>query len=307
MTTKRLFRQRHPLLTGFAILGIMFVLFWGGVTFFISTFSSQTRDTDLFGTKEAIGVVSLKGVITSSEDFLVQLGEFTRSSVVKAIVVRIDSPGGAVGASQEIFREIKRASAVKPVVASMGSIAASGGYYAALGASSIVANPGTLTGSMGVILKFPNLEALYEKIGYKDQVVKSGKLKDIGSAGRPLTEDERQLLQELLDEVREQFVNDIVTSRNLPLEEVRRIADGRIFSGEGAMKLGLIDELGNFNDAVFLAAKLAGLSLIEAPKLIYPEDDQFSFLKIFSEQKLGSLLRNTVSHTPVMSYELVLD
>lgn len=304
--TKRLFRQRHPLITGFFILGVMFVLFWSGITFFVSSFNRQTVNTDIFGSKDAIGVIELKGVITTSEDTLAQLDKFKRSPVVKAIVVRIDSPGGAVGASQEIFREIRRTNQVKPVVASMGSVAASGGFYAALGAGTIMASPGTLTGSMGVILKFPNLEALYKKIGYKEQVIKSGKLKDIGSSGRSLSDEERELLQDLLDEVHNQFIADIVLSRNLSEDKVRQLADGRIFSGQGARDLGLIDELGNFNDAVMKAAMLAGMPS-GSPKLIYPEEDQFSLLKIFSEQKLGSLVRTMVTQTPTMAFELFID
>ena len=306
MATKRLFRLRHPLLTGFFILGIMFVLFWGGVTFFVSSFSRQSVDTDIFGSKVGIVVVELKVVITTADEILTQLNKFKHSHLVKAIIVRIDSPGGAVGASQEIFREIRRTNQVKPVVASMGSVAASGGFYAALGAGTIIASPGTLTGSMGVILKFPNLEALYEKIGYKDQVIKSGKLKDIGSAGRSLSSEERELLQSLLDEVHEQFIADIVLSRNLAEEKVRLIADGRIFSGQGARDLGLIDELGNFNDAVLIAAERAGIAS-DSPKLIYPEEDQFPLLKILSEKNVGSFLQSLVTQTPQIAFELLVD
>ncbi len=303
MTEKRLFRQKHPILTGFFILGIMFILFWGGITFFIAALTSQTQKTDLFGAHEGVGIVDIKGIITDAEDVLAQLLQYRQSESIKAVVVRIDSPGGAVGASQEIFREIARTNSVKPVVASMGSVAASGGYYAALGAGKIMASPGTLTGSMGVILNFPNLEEIFKKIGYKNEVIKSGELKDLGSPGRAITTAERELLQRLLDTVHEQFVNDIAKSRNLAVEDVRAIADGRIFSGEQAKELGLIDQFGNFNDAVALAANLAGMAT-ETPKLIYPKEDKFPFFKIMAEQKLNRILQGlTKASSPVLSFE----
>lgn len=307
MTEKRLFRQKHPLFTGFFILGMMFLFFWAGITFFFATFSNSSRNPDLFGEKEGVGIVNIKGVITDSEEILDQLTRYRQSKFVKAIVVRIDSPGGAVGASQEIFREIARTDKVKPVVASMGSVTASGGFYAAIGAGSIVANPGTLTGSMGVILKFPNLEEIFDKIGYKDEVIKSGNLKDIGSPSRALTEEERNLLQALLDEVHEQFIADISNSRNIPIETIREIADGRIFSGQMAQHFGLVDQMGNFNDAVSLAANRAGIPS-DNPHIIYPEEDQFPFLKLLAKQNPTSLLQNIATRfSPVLAYELTFN
>lgn len=303
MTQKRLFRQQHPLLTGFFILGVLLLFFWLGITFFVVTMGRQTGKSHFLGAdNSSVGVIELKGLITDAEKVLDQLLQFRLSKSIKAVVVRIDSPGGAVGASQEIFSEIVRLNKVKPVVASMGSVAASGGYYAAIGAGKIVASPGTLTGSMGVIFKFPNLEQIFQKIGYKDEVIKSGKLKDIGSPSRPLTDEERELLQVLLDEVHGQFINDIAQSRNLPTEDVRKVADGRIFSGETAKKLGLIDQLGNFNDAVSLAASLAGMET-ETPTLVYPEEDDISFFKILTEQNTSSLLRGFISQHPILSFE----
>jgi protease-4 len=155
---------------------------------------------------------------------------------------------------------------------------------------------------MGVILKFPNLEALFDKIGYKSEVVKSGKLKDIGSAGRALTDEERQMLQGLIDNVHEQFVQAVVSSRSLPEEEVRKIADGRIFSGEQAMGLGLVDQLGNFTDAVLLAASLANLGE-GLPHLIYPKKQDFSFLKLLTGEKGQSILNGKIIQAPVLAYE----
>ncbi|MEW6518911.1 MAG: signal peptide peptidase SppA [Thermodesulfobacteriota bacterium] len=303
MSQERLFRQRHPLLTGFFILGVLLMFFGFGITFFVVSMGRQAGKSHFLVTdNETVGIIQLKGLITDADKILDQLLQFRQLKSVKAVVVRIDSPGGAVGASQEIFSEIARLNKVKPVVASMGSVAASGGYYAALGAGKIVASPGTLTGSMGVIFKFPNLEKIFQKIGYKDEVIKSGELKDIGSPSRPLTAEERSLLQGLLDEVHEQFIRDIAQSRNLPAEDVRKVADGRIFSGETAKNLGLIDQLGNFNDAVSLAASLAGMES-ETPTLVYPEDDDLSLFKMLAEQNASSLLRGFISRNPILSFE----
>lgn len=303
MSQKRLFLQKHPVLTGFFILGVVTMLFLAGITFFIARIFTPSQGGNLFGVNDAIGIIELKGVIASPEKTMRHLVDFVENDRIKAVVVRIDSPGGTVGASQELFRQIQITNKTKPVVASMGSVAASGGYYAALGAEKIIASPGTLTGSIGVILKFPNLEKIFEKIGYKNEVVKSGKLKDIGSSSRTLTQEERDLLQQLLDNVHNQFINDIVSSRELSESEVRNLADGRIFSGEQAQQLGLIDELGNFYDAVLLAAELAGMST-QKPELYYPEDNDFSVFSLLSgQQGSSSLLDHLPLISPTFAYE----
>ncbi|MBW1791055.1 MAG: signal peptide peptidase SppA [Deltaproteobacteria bacterium] len=303
MSQKRLFLQKHPVLTGFFILGVVTMLFLAGITFFIARIFTPSQGGNLFGVNDAIGIIELKGVIASPEKTMRHLVDFVENDRIKAVVVRIDSPGGTVGASQELFRQIQITNKTKPVVASMGSVAASGGYYAALGAEKIIASPGTLTGSIGVILKFPNLEKIFEKIGYKNEVVKSGKLKDIGSSSRTLTQEERDLLQQLLDNVHNQFINDIVSSRELSESEVRNLADGRIFSGEQAQQLGLIDELGNFYDAVLLAAELAGMST-QKPELYYPEDNDFSVLSLLAgQQGSSSLLDHLPLISPTFAYE----
>ena len=281
----------------------MTMLFLAGITFFIARLFTPSQGVNLFGVKNAIGIIELKGVIASPEKTMRQLVNFVENDRIKAVVVRIDSPGGTVGAAQELFRQIKITNKTKPVVASMGSVAASGGYYAALGAEKIVASPGTLTGSIGVILKFPNLEKIFEKIGYKNEVVKSGNLKDLGSSSRTLTQEERDILQQLLDNVHNQFINDIVSSRELSENEVRNLADGRIFSGEQAQQLGLIDELGNFYDAVLLAAELAGMST-QKPELYYPEDNDFSVLSLLAgQQGSSSLLDHLPLISPTFAYE----
>ncbi|MCA1765835.1 MAG: signal peptide peptidase SppA [Desulfobulbaceae bacterium] len=230
------------------------------------------------------------------------LTSFRKNRNIAAIVLRIESPGGAVGASQEIFEEVKRTRQVMPVVASMGSVAASGGYYAALGANKIVASPGTLTGSIGVIIKFPNFAEIFEKIGYKSEVVKSGKMKNIGSPGRSMTEAERELIQSIIDNVHGQFVNAVIEGRELPAEKVLEFADGRIFSGEQALQAGLIDRFGNFTDAVELAAKLAGLEE-KLPELVYPAQKDFSLLKLLFGSRGNALFEEAVFLQPLLSYE----
>ena len=278
-------------------------MFWGGITFFIATATRKTPE--LFGSKESIGVINLQGMLLSPEDTIGDLTKFRENSSIKAVLVRIDSPGGAVGASQEIYEEIKRTNKIKPVVASMGSVAASGGYYAALGANRIVANPGTLTGSIGVILKFANLEKILDKVGYKSEVIKSGHHKDIGSFSRAMTEPERLLMQSLIDNVHQQFIQAVVDSRNLPKIKVAGLADGRIYSGQQAKELGLVDQLGNFTDAVELAAELAGLSGKKL-NLVYPEEYNFSLIKLLAGEKSQAALGLLLSKKPMLMYEMGL-
>ena len=296
------FRQKHPILLGLFILTGIFFLFLGGVSLLISSLISNSPRTDFFAGKEGVGIIDLRGLIVSSEQVLKHLTEFRNNPEVKSIVLRIESPGGAVGAAQEIYEEVKRTNEVKPVIASMGSMGASGGYYAALGAENIIANPGTMTGSIGVIVKFPNLEGLFEKIGYKSEVIKSGPLKDIGASNRAITEDERRLMQDLIDNVYNQFVRDIAEARALPVETVSELADGRIYTGEQAFEVGLIDSLGNFTDAITLAADMGGLDT-ENPQLIYPKQDRkFSILSLLTNAE-QSLVENFVPMYPILSFE----
>jgi protease-4 len=296
------FRQKHPILLGLFILTGIFFFFLGGISLLISSLISHSVKTDIFSSKEGVGIIELKGLMVSSEQILKDLRKFRNNPDVKSIVLRIESPGGAVGAAQEIYREVKRTSGQKPVVASMGSMGASGGYYAALGADNIIANPGTMTGSIGVIVKFPNLEGLFEKIGYKSEVIKSGPLKDVGASDRPLSEEERILMQDLIDNVYNQFVRDIAAARDMPEETISELADGRIFTGEQALAVGLIDNLGNFTDAIVLAAELGGLDTKD-PHLIYPKvDRKFSLLNLLTNAE-QSLVDNFVPLYPILSFE----
>ena len=182
-----------------------------------------------------------------------------KDSSIKALVLRVDSPGGGVVPSQEIYNEIKRFAAKKKVVVSMGSLAASGGYYISAPAGKIVANPGTITGSIGVIMEVPNVKVLMEKIGVKTEVIKSGKHKDIASPFRGIGKEEREILQGVMDDVHEQFIAAVAEGRKMPIDKVREIADGRVFSGRQAVKAGLVDEIGDLDYAVKAAARMAGI------------------------------------------------
>lgn len=208
---------------------------------------------------EKVALIRIEGPILDAKDTIDELKEYLKDASVKAIVLRIDSPGGAVAPSQEIYEEVRKAVARKKIVVSMGSVAASGGYYIASPATRIIANPGTLTGSIGVIMEIPNIEGLMNKIGVKTEVIKSGTHKDLASIFRGIKKEEREILQNVLDNVHEQFIRAVAEGRNMLPDDVKKIADGRIFTGEQALEAGLIDELGNLEDSIKTAAKLAGI------------------------------------------------
>lgn len=209
----------------------------------------------------AIGVVEVRGVIDDDEEIIESIRRFAKADHIRAVVLRIESPGGAVTPSQEIYRELFRLREQKPVIASLGEVAASGGYYIASACTTIVANPGTITGSIGVIMgTMYNVQGLLEKLGIKGTVVKAGMYKDIGSPIRDMTPEERQILKTMLDDVHKQFIAAVAMGRNMDESAVQPLADGRIYSGEQAQKLGLVDQLGNFQDAIALAAEKAGIS-----------------------------------------------
>lgn len=238
-----------------------------GLIFFLLVYLLSSRDGTLFISSDRVGIVTITGVITDSHNVVEDLKKFGDDRTVRAIVLRIDSPGGGVAASQEIFQGILEIRKKKKVVASLGALAASGGYLVACGADEIVANPGTVTGSISALMQFPNVEELFKKLGVKSTVVKSGKFKDIGSPLRPVTPEEKALLQALVDDIYEQFLDVIVKSRNIPKEELKKIADGRVFTGKMAKELKLVDHLGDLNYAVDQAGRLAGIK--GKPRVIY--------------------------------------
>jgi protease-4 len=242
----------------FAVLAVLFFLVIGfGVLFYIGA-TSEEGSVSGFG--EKIALVELKGTINSSEDVVSQLKKHRENRSIKAIVLRVDSPGGAVVPSQEIYEEVKKTrDAGKPIIVSMGSLAASGGYYVSCGATKIVANRGTLTGSIGVISQFIQVEQLLDKIGIGSATVKSGKLKDSGSPFRKFTEEDRKYWEGLIRDTYNQFVTVVERERHIPRKKLLGIADGRVFSGEQALEAGLVDTLGTYEDAVRIAADMAGI------------------------------------------------
>jgi len=286
-----MFSRRHPYLFFLLIFSsilaatsvvMSLLIFWG------------TRHADFeFG--EKIGIIEIKGYISEVIPILHSFKRFREDDSIKAIVVRIDSPGGGVGPSQEIYREIKKTVEIKKVVASLGTIAASGGYYIAAAANGIVASPGTITGSIGVIMGFTNVQELLKKIGLFPVVVKSGEYKDTGAPHRKMTDKERKLLQGFVDQIHRQFVEAISKGRNIDPAEVEMIADGRIISGESAQELGLVDRLGNFQDAIEWAGKLGGIKGKIAT--VFAEKKKFSIWRYIADSSLKTILNHAIEPT----------
>ncbi|HKW86581.1 MAG TPA: signal peptide peptidase SppA [Nitrospiraceae bacterium] len=240
--------------------------------------------------EDRIALVRVEGVILDAQQTVGELKRFADNPSVKAIVLRIDSPGGGVVPSQEIYDAVKRVRNKnnKMVVASMGTVAASGGYYIAAATDRIIANPGTLTGSIGVIMELANLEGLLKKIGVESLVVKSGQYKDIGSPLRKMSEEDRRILQSVMDDVHRQFIQAVAEGRSLEVAEVQPLADGRIFTGRQAREMKLVDELGDLEDAIRLAADLAGIE--GEPKVVEPRK-RFSIRELLESHLLGALPR----------------
>jgi protease-4 len=251
---------------------------------------------------ERVGIIEINGVISESDEILESIRRFRDDQTIKAVVLRINSPGGGVAASQEIYREISKTVKVKKVVASMGSVAASGGYYIAAAADKIVASPGTITGSIGVIMGYTTFEELLKKIGLAPVVVKSGKYKDIGSPVREMTAEERNILQEFTDQVHRQFIEAILEGRKIERSVLEPVADGRIMTGQTAKALGLIDELGNFEDAVVIAGELAGIK--GKITKVYPLEKRFSFMKYLAEESLSEIKNRLFHQEPAGGYVL---
>lgn len=224
-----------------------------------------------------VAVVRIKGPIIDSKNPVDEIKSYVKDSSIKAIILRVDSPGGAVAPAQEIYKEVKKATAKKKIIVSMGSVAASGGYYISAPADRIIANPGTLTGSIGVIMELPNIEGLMNKIGVKTEVIKSGRHKDIASIFRKMGKEERIILQGVLDDVHEQFIKAVSEGRNIPFDDVKNLADGRILTGKQALDAGLVDELGNLEDAIAVAAKLVG---IKGEPQVVSKKERFSIIDL---------------------------
>lgn len=236
--------------------------------------------------KSRVAVVEIRGGIFDPKEAIEELNRVYENDGLKALILRIDSPGGGVSASQEIYDAVLRVKEKKKVIVSMGTVAASGGYYIAVAADTIVALPGTITGSIGVLMDYTNVEGLLDLIRVKAEVLKSGKMKDVGSPLREITPEERAYLQDLLDGMHRQFIEAVARGRGLTMAETEELADGRVFTGEDAVDLGLVDELGGQQKAVEIAQDLLGLD--EEPELVYPKKKKSGFFELLAEGEASS-------------------
>ena len=236
-----------------------------------------------FSTQDRVALIRIEGVILDAQATISELKQYSENPLVKAIVLRIDSPGGGVVPSQEIHDAVKRVKnkSSKAVIASMGTVAASGGYYIAAATDRIIANPGTLTGSIGVIMEMANFEGLMKKVGVEGVVIKSGRFKDVGSPLRKMSDEERKLLQSVMDDVHHQFIQAVADGRSLEVSDVEPLADGRIYTGRQAKEVRLVDELGDLDDAIHIAADIAGME--GEPKVVEPRK-RFSFRDIIESR-----------------------
>lgn len=263
------------LVTVFVVVGVFFVAILGSISAVVMTVAD---DVELDGKakegKHKVAVIELTGEIQDSKETLKQLHKQIGDEAINGIVLRVDSPGGVVGPSQEIYQAVKRLKELKPIVASYGALAASGGLYASIGATKIVAQPGTLTGSIGVLMQFPNFTDVASKVGATMITIKSGKLKDAGNPFRQMSIDDQEYLQSVVGNVYEDFIKAISESRKIDPERVKQFGDGRILTGSQAKDLGLVDDFGDVYTAAEEVLKIKGIKLEagEAPTLVYPKE-----------------------------------
>jgi protease IV len=289
------------------ILGVLCSLGIGFTLLFLIFLKAGWGDTEVVrGNGEKIAVVELQGEILGSSEIVRQFKKYRDDSSIRGILFRVDSPGGGVVASQEIYEEVKKTREKgKPVVVSMGSLAASGGYYVSCGANRIVANPGTLTGSIGVISQFMRLDPLLGKIGIEPTTIKSGKYKDSGNPFRKMTEEDKAYFQKLMDDVHRQFIAVVEEERGLEHDSVIRIADGRVFTGREAAEMGLVDTIGTYEDAIGIAAKLAGIK--GEPSIVKERKQGLSlFERVFGEMKIPDFLglKDEFLNRPILQYRM---
>ncbi len=277
--------RKHPVMSGLLLLIVLGFVFY--LIFYRAGAQTGSVGAKRFSLNDKVGVLPIEGLITDSFKINQQIDEFAKDSSIVAVVVRINSPGGSVGAAQEIYDAILELKKKKKVVVSMGSIAASGGLLIACAGDKIVANPGTITGSISAIMQFANLEELMKKMGVKSSVVKSGPYKDIGSPMREMTPEEQAIVQELVDDIYNQFIDVIVRNRKLTREQVAAIADGRVFSGRKAKDYGLVDQLGNMDAAAKLASVLAGKD--GQYELVFPKKTGRGIFDLMFESAANSL------------------
>lgn len=295
--------KKNPLVLLLAISAVFFCVF---LLFIFFAMGNLVKDKTLLTRGGAnVGVVKINGAIMESQRTLKALKEFEEDTSVKAVILRINSPGGAVGPSQEIYDAVKRVRKTKPVVASFESVAASGGYYIAVAAEKIISNPGTLTGSIGVIMDFANLGELYKWAKVDRYNLKSGKFKDAGSETRPMTAEERELMQGLIDNVYQQFLHAVADGRKLPVEKVRPYADGRVLSGDQAFQLGLVDKLGGLDVAIDTVKELAKIGEKQKVNLVYPEPKRKSLIEALGQGAAEGFAKGIIEATGMPSLDQV--
>jgi len=249
------------------------------------------RDEDA-QTSKRVAVVKIEGMISRSEPIIKEIIKHRDDDKIKAVVLRINSPGGPISPTQEIYREVLKLKEKKPVVTSFGTLGASGGYYVACASDRILANEGTITGSISVIMQFANVRKLLDRVGVESTVIKRGRMKDMGSPLRDLTEEEKETLQEVVDSVYNQFIDVVAKARKQKKEALIELAQGQIYSGEQALRLGLIDGIGNLYDAIDEAAKLAHIE--GKPKIIWPAEKRKTVLDLLVGGETAALLKNWV-------------
>jgi protease-4 len=291
--------KKNPILIVFATAAVLGVIFFIVVALAgLASGNKRTPKSMPIVGSDRVALVKLEGMMLNATPIVEELRDYAEDHSIKAIVIRIDTPGGGVVVSQEIYNAVKNAKKEgKKIVVSMGTVAASGGYYVAAAADKIVANPGTLTGSLGVKMEFANIEKLLEKIGVKGQVIKAGEYKDVGSPFRDMTVQEKRLLQEVIDDVHSQFIEAVAEGRNLPIADVRAIADGRIFTGRQALNLKLVDQLGDLNDSIQVAGTLAG---IKGKPYVVEKKKKIQLLDYFKEEAaawVSDVLANSINRS----------
>ncbi len=285
-----MFARRHPFLFFLMIVSTCLTVMFSGFVVLVSLSSKMlsTQFSQQYTSAGGnIGIVEINGMILSSKNIIRDIKTFRDDDAIKAIILRIDSPGGGIGPSQEIYREIMKTRMDKKIITSMGSVAASGGYYIASASDKIIANPGTITGSIGVIMEYANVMEIAKKIGISPVVIKSGQFKDIGSPLRDLKDSEKKILQALVDELHLQFVNDAANARGMDVKTMATLADGRVYTGAKALNLKLIDRLGNLDDAVLWAGEMANIKGELKP--VYPKEDKITFIKKLADTLLKDL------------------
>ena len=286
--------QRRDIFIGIGVLaGLAMVMV------FALVFLSAMLMGDLVVIEDSVGIINITGPIINPDPAVKLIGRYADEERIPVIVVRLNTPGGGVSATQEIFEAVREARKDGTIViASMGSVAASGGYYIAAACDTIMATPGTITGSIGVIARFPNFSGLYDKVGVDFNTIKSGKYKDTGSSSREMTDEERAYLDSVIMDTYDQFITHVAEERGIEVEKLKEIADGRIFTGRQAVDLGLIDELGTFQDAIALAGTVAGLG--EDPPVV--RESEHEYLDFLTNGIIGLVAREFEMRIPAISY-----